>query len=68
MRKDDPRYVAYLSLLQEELVPAMGCTEPIAVAYAAASARDLLGCTPESAVIRCSGSIIKNFVNSSLGK
>ena len=60
MRKDDPRYVAYLSLLQEELVPAMGCTEPIAVAYAAASARDLLGCTPESAVIRCSGSIIKN--------
>ena len=60
MRKDDPRYVAYLSLLQEELVPAMGWTEPIAVAYAAASARDLLGCTPESAVIRCSGSIIKN--------
>ncbi len=60
MQKEDPRYVAYLSLLTQELVPAMGCTEPVAVAYAAAKARELLGDLPESVKVGCSGSIIKN--------
>ena len=60
MLKEDPRYAAYVSILREELVPAMGCTEPISVAYAAAKARDVLGCIPDRIVIGCSGSIIKN--------
>ena len=60
MLREDPRYSAYVSLLRQELVPAMGCTEPIAVAYAAAMARALLGCIPDSVRIGCSGSIIKN--------
>ena len=60
MLRDDPRYMAYISLLRQELVPAMGCTEPIAVAYAAAKARSLLGCFPDSVLVGCSGSIIKN--------
>ena len=60
MQKDDPRNTAYVSILQEELVPAMGCTEPISVAYAAAKAREVLGCIPDTVVIGCSGSIIKN--------
>jgi len=51
---------AYLAILREELVPAMGCTEPIAVALAAAMARDTLGTRPESAEIRCSANIVKN--------
>ncbi len=38
MKQTDKRYKAYLDILQEELVPAMGCTEPIAIAYAAAKA------------------------------
>ena len=53
-------YASITELLAEELVPAMGCTEPIAIAYAAAKARDVLGAFPESADIRVSGSIIKN--------
>ncbi len=60
MLREDPRYTAYVSLLRQELIPAMGCTEPIAVAYAAAKARSLLGCIPDSVLIGCSGSIIKN--------
>ena len=60
MQKEDPRYIAYLSFLTQELVPAMGCTEPVAVAYAAAKARELLGDLPESVKVGCSGSIIKN--------
>ena len=49
-------YNAYLNILREELVPAMGCTEPIALAYAAASARALLGKMPErvQVVLPCS--------------
>lgn len=43
MEKNEPRYQAYLQILKEELIPAMGCTEPIAVAYAAAVARQTLG-------------------------
>ena len=51
---------AYLAILEEELIPAMGCTEPIAVALAAAKCREVLGCLPEKIVARCSGNIIKN--------
>ena len=50
----------FLTILSEELVPAMGCTEPIALAYAAAKARELLGRTPTRIIARCSGNIIKN--------
>lgn len=53
-------YDAYVKILHEELVPAMGCTEPIAVAYAAALARKTLGATPESVDISVSANIIKN--------
>lgn len=53
-------YHAYLSILREELVPAMGCTEPIAVAYAAALARQTLGAIPTAVDIRVSANIIKN--------
>lgn len=50
----------FLAILEEELVPAMGCTEPIALAYAAAKCRELLGCEPDHIVARCSGNMIKN--------
>ena len=50
----------FISILSEELIPAMGCTEPIALAYAAAKARELLSGAPVSIVARCSGNIIKN--------
>ena len=50
----------YLALLRRELVPALGCTEPIAVALAAATARQILGREPEWAEITCSGNIVKN--------
>ena len=53
-------YDAYVRILEEELVPAMGCTEPIAVAYAAALARQALGVRPEQARVRASANIIKN--------
>ena len=53
-------YDSFLDILREELVPAMGCTEPIAVAYAAALARDTLGRMPESTELIVSGNIIKN--------
>lgn len=60
MNKDHPNYNAYIRILKEELVPAMGCTEPIALAYCAAKAREVLGCLPDKVVIQASGSIIKN--------
>lgn len=50
----------FLAILSEELVPAMGCTEPIALAYAAARARELLTREPTEILARCSGNIIKN--------
>ena len=60
MTKDNPKYSAYIKILEEELVPAMGCTEPIALAYCAAKAREVLGEMPDKVVIGASGSIIKN--------
>ena len=51
---------AYIKILEEELVPAMGCTEPIAIALAAAKAREVLGAFPDSCRAECSGNIIKN--------
>lgn len=50
----------YLAILKEELVPAMGCTEPISIAYAAAVARHTLGVLPKRTEITVSGNIIKN--------
>lgn len=51
---------AYEKILRRELVPAMGCTEPIALAYCAARARALLGALPDRVVVEASGNIIKN--------
>lgn len=53
-------YEGYVRILHEELLPAMGCTEPISVAYAAALSRDILGAMPDRAVISVSGNILKN--------
>ena len=50
----------FTQILKEELVPAMGCTEPIAIAYAAAKARAVLNDTPVSAKVEVSGNIVKN--------
>ena len=50
----------YSAILAEELLPAMGCTEPIAIAYAAAKARQVLGAEPERLLAEVSGNIIKN--------
>ena len=60
MQRGDAAYRAYTAVLRAELVPAMGCTEPIAVAYAAALARDLAGGRPDRLRVEASGSIIKN--------
>lgn len=60
MRRGDAAYRAYTEVLRRELVPAMGCTEPIAVAYAAALARDLAGGPPDRVLVEASASIIKN--------
>ena len=60
MDKTNEKYNAYIQILKEELIPAMGCTEPIALAYAAAVARKVLGQLPERVDIGASGSIIKN--------
>lgn len=54
------KYQDYINVLKEELIPAMGCTEPIAIAYAGAIARKHLGCLPERVEIEVSGNIIKN--------
>ena len=60
MKKGDHLYQQYLNILNEELRPAMGCTEPIALAYAAARARQVLGTVPEKIRLFVSGNIIKN--------
>lgn len=53
-------YRAYVAILQEELIPALGCTEPIALAYCAALARKVLGAEASRMEVYCSGNIIKN--------
>lgn len=60
MALTDLKYAQYLKILREELIPAMGCTEPIALAYAAAKAREVLGALPDKIDIVISGNIIKN--------
>ena len=60
MDRRDTRYQQYLQILREELIPAMGCTEPIAIAYGAARARALLGEKPEKILVEASGNLIKN--------
>jgi len=60
MKPHDITYNTYIEILKEELVPAMGCTEPIAIAYCAAKARDVLGCMPDSVTLYVSGNIVKN--------
>ena len=60
MALTDLKYAQYLKILHEELTPAMGCTEPIAMAYAAAKAREVLGALPDKIDIVISGNIIKN--------
>lgn len=57
---DKKLYDAYIKILEEELMPAMGCTEPIAIAYGAALARETLGEIPQKVIISASGNIIKN--------
>ena len=57
---EDKIYSEYCAILAEELQPAMGCTEPIAVAYCAALARKTLGCLPEDVQVYASANIIKN--------
>ena len=60
VKKEDQIYQQYLNILSEELRPAMGCTEPIALAYAGAKARQVLGKLPDRVEIYVSGNIIKN--------
>ena len=60
MKSTDIKYKSYVQILKEELVPAMGCTEPIAIAYASAKAREVLGSLPERVVVDASANIIKN--------
>ncbi len=60
MDKNSECYRSYINILKRELVPAMGCTEPIAVAYCAAKAREILGEMPNIVEVLASGNIIKN--------
>lgn len=60
MDKDNKKYTLYLTALKEELVPALGCTEPITIALASAKARDVLGEFPDKIIAACSPNIIKN--------
>lgn len=60
MNTEDLRYRTYVQILKEELMPAMGCTEPIALAYGAAKAREELGTMPDRVEVWASYNIIKN--------
>ena len=57
---DNEVFARCTALLEQELVPALGCTEPSAVAYTAACAAQALGCMPRSVEVFCSASVIKN--------
>lgn len=60
MERTSIKYQNYVQILKEELVPAMGCTEPIAIAYASAKAREVLGHLPDKIIVDASANIIKN--------
>ena len=60
MNRNDQAYQDCVAILKEELLPAMGCTEPIAIAYCAAIARRYLGELPDHVLVEASGNIIKN--------
>ena len=60
MERESSVYKEYLQILERELVPAFGCTEPIAIAYGTALAADILGKMPEKIRVEASGNIIKN--------
>ena len=60
MERNSVTYQTYVEILERELIRAMGCTEPIAIAYCAAKARSVLGELPEKVEISASGNIIKN--------
>ena len=60
MKREDNIYQIYVQIQKEELVTPMGCTDPIAISYAAARSRAVLGELPEKIVVKASGSIIKN--------
>ena len=60
MERGSTIYRTYVKILERELICAMGCTEPIAVAYCAATARSVLGSLPDRIRIEASGNIIKN--------
>lgn len=60
MKKNQKEYSTYIQILREELIPAMGCTEPIAIAYAASKAKKVLGEIPKEVEVKVSNNIIKN--------
>lgn len=60
MNKKDKKHNEYVKILKEELIPATGCTEPIALAYAAAKSKEVLVALPEKCLVEVSGNIIKN--------
>lgn len=60
MQRTDESYRNCIQVLHEELLPAMGCTEPIAIAYCAAQARKTLGSLPDRVIVEACGNIIKN--------
>jgi len=60
MQNKDSQYKNYLNILKKELLPAMGCTEPVALAFAAAKASEILGRQPERVLLEISGNIVKN--------
>ena len=60
MQKNDCTYDSYVKILNAELVPAMGCTDPIVIAYCAAKAKKVLGCMPDKVDLQVSGNLVKN--------
>ena len=60
MERQDKAYQDLVAILREELIPAMGCTEPVALAYASALARKTLGATPTRVAVEASGNLV-NF-------